>query len=296
MERFLENLIIGISIGSVYSLIGMGIVIIYKATRIFNFATGAAVALSSFIFLGFAESLHLNVMLSIILSVMVGFAVGVISERLFLRPMIGQPLLASIMMTLALGSILEGSVYLFGRGTFKPFQPLFEPEFIDIGEMTMPSIYIVSLLSMIVLFSLLGLFFKHTKIGLGMRAAAEDHKVAQSKGVTVTRVFMISWGICILICSLAGILLGSLTGAASHLLVPIALKAFAVVLCGGLESFLGCMIMGPFMGVAEVFSMAYLVLIVPWSGIDKATPYILMLLIIIFKREGLFGLKTIERI
>ena len=296
MERFLENLMIGVSIGSIYSLVGMGIVIIYKATRVFNFATGAAVALGSFIFLAFTGISFLTVGLAMVFSLMVGFFIGLLSERLFLRPMIGQPLLASIMMTLALASILDGVVFLAGKGKFKAFQPIFEPEFLDLGGITLPTIYAVTFLAMIFIFILLGLFFKFTKIGLGMRAAAENHKVSQSKGISVTGAFSISWGICMLICSLSGILLGAITGAASHLLSAIALKSFAVVLCGGLESFLGCMIMGPVMGLVEIFTMAYLVLVIPWTGLEKATPYILMLLIIVFKREGLFGLKTIERI
>ena len=296
METFFENVLIGVSIGSIYSLLGMGIVIIFKATRIFNFAAGAVAALSAFIFLGFSETLNLNIGISIALTLIVGLCMGWAAERIFLRPMIGQPLLASIMMTLALSSVIEGVIFLVGRGKFKAFLPIFEPEFFTIGKMTLPTIYVISIVTLIALYILLDLFFKHTKLGLGMMATAEDHQVAQSKGIEVTFAFMASWAICMLICAIGGILLGSLSGAASHLLIPIALKAFAVVLCGGLESFLGCLVMGPVVGIVEIFSTAYLVNFIPWTGMEKATPYLLMVLIIIFKREGLFGLKTIERI
>ncbi|MDY7036570.1 MAG: branched-chain amino acid ABC transporter permease [Thermodesulfobacteriota bacterium] len=296
MELFVKNLLVGISIGSIYSLIGLGIVIIYKSSRIFNFAAGGVVALGAFIFLGFAVNLHISISLAMILTVIVGLSLGLTTERIFLRPMIGQPILAVIMMTLALGSIYEGIVFLVGGGKFKTFVPIIKSDTITIGKIALPSIYVFTILAVIALFILLSLFFKYTKLGLGMRAAAEDHQVAQSKGVRVTLLFGVSWGICFLVFCLCGIFLGSITGSASHKLVFIALKAFPVVLCGGLESFLGCLIMGPVMGVTEIFSVAYLGHIIPWTGFDDISPYLLMLLIMLFRPEGLFGLKKIERI
>ena len=296
MEVFLNNVLVGISVGSIYSLIGLGIVIIYKSSRIFNFAMGVVVSLGSFVFLGFAINIGLNIFLSIILTMVVGLALGFASERLFLRAMIGQPLLAGIMMTLALSSVYEGIVFLVGGGRFKTFVPLVKTDIITIGNIRLPTIYLLTILAAVSLFILLSLFFKLTKIGLGMRATAEDHQVAQSKGVKVTFVFGVSWGICFMICCICGIFLGSITGAASHSLAIIALKAFPVVLCGGLESFLGAMIMGPVMGLAEILSVAYLSHFITWPGFEEVCPYIVMLIIMIFKPEGLFGLKRIERI
>lgn len=296
MEGFFRNVIVGISVGSVYSLVGLGIVIIYKSSKIFNFSLGAVVGLGAFIFLGFAINLRFPILFSIVLTLIAGLIIGIATERIFLRPMIGQPLLASIMMTLALGSFYEGVVFLVGGGSFKAFIPILKTDIVSIGRVTVPSLYIFTILIVLCLFIFLGLFFKFTKIGLGMRAAAEDHKVAQSKGIRVTKVFELSWGICLAVCCLGGILTGSITSSASHLLIGIALKAFPVVLCGGLESFLGCMIVGPIMGLAEVFSVTYLGSIIRWSGIDDVVPYIIMFFIMIFKPEGLFGLKRIERI
>ena len=296
MEIFVKNLLIGISTGSAYSLVGLGIVLIYKSTRIFNFAIGGVTALGSFIFWALTVSLQLNVVSSIILTMIAGLALGFVSERIFLRPMIGQPLMTSVMMTLAVGVIYEGIVFLVGEGKFQTLIPLIKTSTITLGKISLPSIYLLTIMVVLVLFILLSLFFKFTKIGLGMRAAAEDHKVAQSKGVIVTVVFGVSWGICLLICCLCGIFLGSITGSANHLLVSIALKAFPVVLCGGLESFLGCLIMGPTIGVVEIFSSAYMNTIIPWTGFDEVSPYLIMFVIMLFKPEGLFGLKRIERI
>ena len=296
MEIFFNNLLVGVSIGSIYSLIGLGIIIIYKSTRIFNFAIGGVVSLSAFIFVFLVAYFNVSLPVLMLLTMIIGLAMGFSVERVFLRPMIGQPLLASVMMTLALGVIFEGIVFLVGKGRHIAFTPLFETDKVSLGSISISTTYLFIIASVIVLFILLSLFFKYTKIGLGMRAAAEDHQVAQSKGVKVTMVFGVSWGLCLMICAICGILLGSVTGSASHLLVLIALKAFPVVLCGGLESFLGCLIMGPVMGIVEIFSVAYLGTFIPWAGFDEVSPYIVMLIIMIFKPEGLFGLKIIERI
>ena len=296
MEIFVKNLLVGISIGSIYSLLGLGIIIIYKSTRIFNFAIGGVVALSSFIFMSLVPHLHLNIFVLMISTMLIGMGLGFATERVFLRPMIGQPLLAAVMMTLALGVFFEGVVFLVGKGRHLAFKSLFQIDNISLGNIELSSAYAFTIIVVMILFILLTLFFKNTKIGLGMRAAAENHQVAQSKGVRVTVVFGVSWGICLMICGLCGVLLGSVTGSASHMLVIIALKAFPVVLCGGLESFLGCLIMGPVMGIIEIFSVAYFGDYIPWAGFDEVSPYIVMLFIMIFKPEGLFGLKTIERI
>lgn len=296
MEIFFENLLVGISIGSIYGLLGAGIVIIYKSTRIFNFAIGGVVSLSAFIFVFLVAYFNVSLPVLMILTMIIGLAMGFASERVFLRPMIGQPLLASVMMTLALSAIFDGIVFLVGKGHHIAFPSFFKTDKLSLGSISIPTIHLVVIVSLIVLFILLALFFKYAKIGLGMRAAAEDHQVAQSKGVKVTVVFGVSWGICLMICALCGILLGSISGSASHKLGVIALKAFPVVLCGGLESFLGCLIMGPIMGIIEIFSVWYLGNLIPWAGFDQVAPYIVMLLIMIFKPEGLFGLKIIERI
>jgi branched-chain amino acid transport system permease protein len=296
MEIFLNNLLAGISIGSVYSLIGMGIIIVYKSSKIFNFAIGGVVAFSSFIFIFFVSHLQSNIFVLILLTMLAGMILGFATERIFLRPMIGQSLLAAIMMTLAISVLFDGIVFLVGKGRHLAFRSLFRADKVSLGNLELSSTYAFIILINILLFLLLTLFFKFTKLGLGMRAAAEDHRVAQSKGIRVTVVFGVSWSICLMICSLCGILLGSVMGTASHMLSIIALKAFPVVLCGGLESFLGCLIIGPLMGIIEIFSVIYLGDYIPWAGFDQVSPYIVMLFIMIFKPEGLFGLKRIERI
>ncbi len=296
MEMLFKNILAGMSIGSIYSMIGLGIIIIYKSTRIFNFAIGGVVALSSFVFVFIAEYFQVNIPLLMGITMLTGLALGFTVERIFLRPMIGQPILASVMMTLAVGVIFEGIIFLVGKGRHLAFPSLFEADTVRLGHILISSTYVFILFSVLALFIILSLFFKYTKIGLGMRAAAEDHQVAQSKGVRVTMVFGVSWGICLMICSLCGIILGSVTGSSSHMQVGIALKAFPVVLCGGLESFLGCLIMGPLVGIIEILSVAYLGAYITWAGFDQVSPYILMFLIMLFKPEGLFGLKTIERI
>jgi len=296
VEDLFKNLFVGAGIGSVYSLIGLGIVIIYKSSRIFNFAAGGMIAVGSYFFWTCIEQLNVHPLMGLSATVLLALAIGFLIERTTLRPIVGQPILAAIMMTLALSSFFDGIILLFWEGRFRPYPNFVGNAKVAIGQTAFSPIYLIAIVFVLVFFFVLLAYFKYTRTGLGMRAAAEDHVVARVRGININRVFGLSWAICSVLCSLAGVLLGMITGAASHYLGIMGLKAFPVVLCGGLESLTGCIIVGPIIGIIEVLSAAYISPYLPWKTFEEVAPYFVLMVILILKPYGLFGLKKIERI
>jgi len=296
VELFLKNLFAGVGVGSVYGLIALGIVIIYKSSKIFNFAVGGLVTIGSYMCWIFMAHLHIYPILAVFGTLIFSIALGFLIERTTLRPIVGQPLLASIMMTLALSSLFDGLILFFSEGRFRAYPLFFSKIGIKVGETSLSFSYLASMVALIILFGVLSAFFKYSRTGLGMRAAAEDHQIARSKGVNIKYVFGLSWAMCSILCSLGGILLGMITGAASFYLGILGLKAFPVVLVAGLESLTGCIIVGPLIGIVEIFSASYISPYLPWKTFEEVAPYLVMLIIILIKPYGFFGLEKIERI
>jgi branched-chain amino acid transport system permease protein len=187
-------------------------------------------------------------------------------------------------------------VLLFTEGRFKPYPLFFSKVQLKIGETVLSPSYLAGMVAVLILFLMLSAYFKYTRKGLGMRAAAEDHQIARSKGINLNQVFGLSWAMCAMLCSLGGILLGMITGAASFYLGVLGLKAFPVVLVAGLESLAGCIIVGPMIGIVEILSASYISPYIPWKTFEEVAPYLVLLIILILKPYGFFGLKEIERI
>ena len=295
-DAFPQFFATGILTGGVYGLVGMGIVLIYKSTQVFNFAQGHLLMVGAFVAWFFAESVGLPVWAAIVGAVAVSAVVGLAVERLALRPLIGQPIFATVMMTLALSQVIQGLTLLVFGGQNRAFPEIFPLTPIIIGSVRLKfnlvMVFVVALLG----FAAFTVFFRFTKVGLGMRAAAEHHQVAQSVGLNVRRIFGLAWSLAAVIATLGGVLLASISGV-DQSLAFIALKAFAAVLFGGLESIEGAIIGGITIGVVESLAGG-----LPADPAIRAlnlqdiAPYIFMLAVLIIRPDGLFGLKRIERI
>ncbi len=290
MEAFLQYMANGILVGGVYALVAMGLVIVYKASGIFNFAVGQMVMLGAFFCWTFIEQLKLPPLISLMLSLIAGAALGLLIERLTLRKLIGQPLLSSIMMTLAVAYFLGGQALGFFGSHLRPLPRLFPAGTIRVGDVVLASDLLWSFVAAMAIFGLLTLFYQRSRIGLAMRATAESHQVAQARGINVRSIFSITWALAGIVATVGGILLGYRLGL-SNLLSSIGLKAFPAVLFGGIESIPGAIIGGLVVGVLETLAGG---LINPW--IMEITPYVILLLVLIFMPEGLFGLRRIERV
>jgi branched-chain amino acid transport system permease protein len=292
MTEFLQYLINGFMAGGVYGLIALSIVLIYKSTRVFNFAVGDVMLLGAFVLWSLLAWLNLPIVPSILLALAIAFGIGLLIERLALRPLIGQPILAAIMATLALSIFLKGGMILIWGTSQVPYPTkIFPGTSATLGTVTLPLGLLWAFLLAMAAFGILVWFFQFTKMGLQMRATAEDHQLAQSTGISVKLVFGLTWAMALVVCALSGIALGDRLGLSVGMTPLLALKAFPAVFLGGLESIPGAIIGGLAIGILENLVGG---LINP--NLMEITPYIILLLVLLFRAEGLFGLKRIERI
>jgi branched-chain amino acid transport system permease protein len=295
MTFFLQLAVTGMALGMVYALIAIGFVIILKCSNAFNIAQGHFVMIGGYLGYTFLVTFGLPIWATLILAVVTATLMGLLIERLALRPLVGQPELAVIMMTIALATVLEGLATLIWGGEYKTYHGLLPTLTLKVGQISVPPESLIGLLVSLVAVTLLLLLFRYTKIGLAMRATAEDLQVVQSFGIKATTVYAVSW----VISSIVGVVGGILLGGVSGVMIPLAeigLKAFAVVLLGGVNSIGGAIVGGIILGVSENVAAGYLDPLLPGGGLAQIFPFILMLIVLIFKPHGLFGLVRIERI
>jgi branched-chain amino acid transport system permease protein len=225
MDFFLQLLVNGICIGLLYGISAMGFVMIFKASSVINFAHGELLAIGAFFFLTLVTWAGLPVYAAFLFTLAGSFVLGFIIERLFLRPLIGEPLIEVIMLTVGLASVLKGLMLLIWGGNLHTF-PDFLPESLALqwGAIYIPPVYTATLLIGMLFLALFGFFFKFSSQGIYMRSVADNQTAALSLGVHVKRVFALSWGIAALVAAMSGIVLGIINGINVHELSSIGLK------------------------------------------------------------------------
>ncbi|UCC59725.1 MAG: branched-chain amino acid ABC transporter permease [Dehalococcoidia bacterium] len=292
MDTFLQFFISGILNGGIYALIGIGLVLIFKASGIFNFAVGQLLLVGAFATWAFLKWLELPVWLSVLLAMVVAALVGLIIERLVTRPLIGQPVLSAVMALLALSVMLKGVfAFIFGPATVSypadvlPGTPVSLSGASFSGELTW------GFLIAVIVFGIVTLLFYRSRIGLAMRGTAEDHQLAQATGINVKHIFAITWMAAVLVAAIGGIIIGSKVGIGIHFTPLLGVKVIPVVLFGGLESIKGCFVAGLIVGILESIVGGYVD-----PNLMVITPYAILLLVLLFRPYGLFGQKRIERI
>ncbi len=289
---FLQYLIVGILTGGIYGLIGVGIVIIFKATDVFNFAVGTLMTLGALICVSLITQLHLPFWLAVPATLVIAGIIGILIERVGLRPLLSQPVLSLVMATLAIESILRGMMLMIWTGYTISFpRGLFPGKTIFIGPLFIAHEFLIAFVVAFICFTLVGLFFYKTHTGLKMRVTAESHDVAMSLGVNITTIFAFAWMLAIMVGTLAGIIIGNRLGLQVIITSGMAFKALPAIMFGGLDSVAGAIIGGLVVGVLEKMAGGYID-----PKIAEITPYIILLLILMIRPEGLFGLKRIERI
>jgi branched-chain amino acid transport system permease protein len=296
MTFFLQLVVSGFALGMVYALIAIGFVIILKCSKAFNIAQGHFVMIGGYLGFTFLVTFHLPVWASLLAAIAVAIVMGLLIERLTLRPLVGQPVLAVIMMTIALATVLEGLATLIWGGQYKTYYEVLPTITLKIGELSIPPEMLIGIIVSIIAVVILMLLFRYTKSGLAMRATAEDEQVVQSAGIKVTVVYALSWVIACVVGVIGGIILGGVSG----VMLPMAnigLKAFAVVLLGGINSIGGAIFAGIILGVLENVAAGYLDQLLPaGGGLANVFPFIVIIIVLIFRPYGLFGLAEIERI
>jgi branched-chain amino acid transport system permease protein len=296
MTFFLQLVISGFALGMVYALIAIGFVIILKCSKAFNIAQGHFVMIGGYLGFTFLVNFHLPVWASLLAAIAVAIIMGLLIERLTLRPLVGQPVLAVIMMTIALATVLEGLATLIWGGEYKTYHGVLPTLTLKIGELSIPPETLIGVIVSIIVVVILMLFFRYTRSGLAMIATAEDEQVVQSAGIKVTTVYALSWVIACIVGVIGGIILGGVSGVMVSM-SNVGLKAFAVVLLGGVNSIGGAIIAGIIVGVLENVAAGYLDPLLPaGGGLANVFPFIVIIIVLIFKPYGLFGLAEIERI
>ena len=294
-ELLIQLLVNGLVVGLLYGVIGMCFVLVYKSTQIVNFAQGEFLLIGAWVCWAALIYLDLPFFVGFLLSLVFMAAFGVLLQMIVLRPMIGEPIISVIMITIGLSIFFQALMkWIFGVSP-QSYPKVFDTETITIMGLNIEVAYLMSTVIALIIMVSFYFFFKHSKHGLAMRATAFDQQVAQSLGISVKHVFAMSWGIAATVSGTAGVVIGMVNGVSDSLSV-MGIKVFPAVILGGLDSIVGAIVGGIIIGllenIAEFVDSQWLQI----GNMYDIAPFYVLLIILWFKPYGLFGTKDIERI
>ena len=297
MSYFFQLVVSGIVVGSIYALSGLGFVLIYKSSRVLNIAHGQFIALGAFITYALTVWLYIPIYISFLLSAVITFLVAMSVERSFLRRLIGEPIISVIMVTIGLMSILDGLIYLTPFGTENFSFPEFLPKApITIGGVSISWTQFVGVIITIILIAGFSWFFKKSTLGISMRAVSDDQMASMSIGISIPRVFGLAWAAAGFSAAAAGGIIANITGLNFDTLVSFGIIVFPVVILGGLDSIFGAVVAGIIVGLIQQFAAGYLDGLWGLFGTADLVPWFILLIILLIKPHGLFGIHEIERV
>lgn len=293
MSNFIQLTLSGISNGAIFALVALGFVLIFKSSDVINFAQGELLMIGAYLTYMVVEQFGLFWPIGVLIAVVLAAGVGVLIQQLVLRPLIGEPAISVIMVTIGLSSLLRAII-----GAIWGTTPLPAPEFLpkDTVSFLGASISIDKIWAIglsLLLFVVLTIFFRRSNEGIAMRAVADDQQAALSMGISVKRVWAVAWAIAAVTASVGGILLMSIFGGVSGTIGRVGLLVFPVVILGGLDSIPGAILGGLIIGLLQAYAGGYLP---PDLGLGEVAPYIVLLIILLVRPYGLFGQKLIERV
>jgi branched-chain amino acid transport system permease protein len=294
MDVFLMALTTGIMVGGIYALIALGWVLIYKCSGVLNLAMGELTLIGAYVSLSF-YSMGFPFLLSLLFSLIIGFVLGILTERIFLDRLIGEPILSVIMVTVGLSFFFKGIVELiWGTDTRVFTPPVFPLEPIRIGPLVIGQVYLWSFVAAIVLLVIFVGFFQYTRWGLAMQATADDEMAALSLGVSARFVYATAWAIAFMAAGVGGTLLGNINGL-NISVGYLGLLVLPAVVLGGLNSVPGAIVGGIIIGVLQNLAGTYLDKYFP-GGVKEIAPFVFMVIFLLFKPYGLWGWERIERV
>jgi branched-chain amino acid transport system permease protein len=280
-----------------YSLVALGFVLIFKASGVFNFAQGALVFFAALTFVGLLEH-HFNFWLALVATLGVMIVIGLLTERVVLRPLVNQPQITLFMATIGLSFVIEGGAQILWGANVRgldigiqdePIEWISNATGINVSKFDLSAAGIAA-----ILVTSLALFFSRTRIGRALRAVADDHQAALAVGIPLQHIWGIVWAVAGSVALVAGLLWGARNGV-QYALTFVALKALPVLILGGFESVPGAIVGGLIIGASEKLAEVYLGPYVG-GGIEGWFPYVLALVFLLFRPEGLFGEKHIDRV
>ena len=290
MDIFLQLTVSGLSNGMVYALAAVGFVVIYKASDVINFAQGELLLFGAYLSFSTIAQIGLPWSVGVALTLVLAVVLGLLIERLALRPLIGEPVISMIMVTVGLSSVLRAlvnAVWGARPRTFPAFLPRGE---ITIGSAVLGMDRLIVIPTAAVVLILLGLFFRYTRDGIAMRAIADDQQAALSMGISIKRVIGIAWALACVSAALGGIMLGNIVGVSQNI-SAVGLRVFPVVILGGLDSIAGAVIAGAVIGLLEAYTGGYV-----GHGLNLVVPFVVLIVVLMVRPYGLFGRPIIERV
>lgn len=289
-QLFIEYSIVGIAAGGIYALIALGIIVIFKASRTFNFAMGEMMMLSAYFFYAAAVTFALGSVLGMIVALAGSIAIALLIERVAIRPMLGRPFIAVVMVTFGIGSIIRGIVGMIWGPNDLQIPAILARTPVMLGDIFVPGKTARAFAIAVVIVVGLIAYLRYSRAGVALRAAAADAITAYSMGIDVRRIIAFTWIIAAVTGCISGVLMANVNTLTPHLGL-VALNVLAVVILGGMASIGGVLVSGFIIGWLEAITGLFLP-----TEFREITPYILALIVLLVRPNGLFGGKEVERI
>ena len=294
-ELLLKFVLNGVIVGMLYGMVALCFTLIYKASKIVNFAQGEFLLVGAWICWAVVAQYEVPFFWAFLITLAFMAVFGFLIQIVILRPLIGEPIISIIMVTVGLSIFLQATMkWIFGVHT-KPFPDVFPVKTVQIAGLNIETAYIMSTAIAVIGMAGFAWFFKVSKTGLAMRATAFDQQVAASLGVSVKKMFALSWAISATVSAIAGVVVGIVNGVSASL-SAFGIKVFPAVIVGGLDSIIGAVVGGLIIGIlenlAEFFDGQYF----HFGNMYEVAPFYVLIVILMFKPYGLFGTKDIERI
>lgn len=285
----------GLIVGALYGVVAMSFVLIYKASQVVNFAQGEFLLVGAWVCWWMLTYWQLPIWAGFLFTLAFMTLFGIVLQVIVLRPLIGEPVISVIMATVGLSIFFQALMkWIFGVFA-QPFPPIFTVERIRVLGLEVQSVYLASLGVSVLIMLGFWWFFTYSKHGLAMRATAFDQQVAQSLGVSVPKVFAMSWAISAVVSAVAGVVVGVVNGVSSALSFY-GIKVFPAVILGGLDSIVGAVLGGLIVGVLENVAQYVDAQWLNWGNMYQIAPFYALILILLIKPYGLFGTRNIERV
>ncbi|GEO82440.1 branched-chain amino acid ABC transporter permease [Pararhodospirillum oryzae] len=294
-ELLFQLLLNGIIVGTLYGVVAMCFVLIYKSTQVVNFAQGEFLLIGAWVCWSLLVHWQMPFVVGFLFTLVFMMAFGVLLQIVVLRPMIGEPIISVIMVTIGLSIFMRAAVnWIFGQSA-EAFPRIFETDVVSVLGLNVQPAYLMSLVFSLFIMAGFYAFFRYSRYGLAMRATAFNQQVAQSLGISVKTVFALAWAISAMVSALAGVVIGMVNGVSSALSF-IGIKVFPAVILGGLDSIVGAVVGGLIVGMLENTAEFVDGQFLHWGNMLTIAPFWVLILLLVLKPYGLFGTKTIERV
>lgn len=290
MENFVQLSVTGLANGAILALAALGFVIIYKATGVINFAQGQFLAVGAYAVWWAIERMGWPWPVAVGFALVLGLWIGAAVERLVLRPLVGERAIAVIMITIGLASVLQAILQILFGTAPKPFPPFIPNDPVTVLGATVPTNRLGAIVIALVTLALFSVFFLRTRNGIAMRAVADDQQAALVMGISVRRIFALSWALAAVTAVIGGVLVANLIGVSGEV-QTFGLMVFPVVILGGLDSIPGTLVGGVIIGLLTTYTAGYV-----GQGLQQVLPFVVVALMLMAKPYGLFGQVRIERV